>query len=448
MLMLSFLPAPLTPALAAGEGATTAKMAPDIMPVYPPEKQGFLGQDHAYTVTFRGNGEAVVLLKTVFTNTGNTARNSIELRVPRTIPKDIMAYQVTAAPRCIRYAAQPQTEMYMARPPRCEQYEETDFTPYWGNYTYRKAAAELKGDTITVSLPQAVAPERTGSVLLYFRGFGYARKNLAGAFGYTFETLKTDDRIQSVRVAIETDEDLVLKGVKGNVAYRFDDSVAELSAPKAAGLAIASPRLNSLYQQVGSGRVVKSATNLQPLDSYVVKGAFADAAIKLYAGEIVLGFLIVVALGAGATLFTRWAITASTRAAKAEKRPSVTGKTILMVIVSVIASLLIAGLVAGVVALFRSGVLQAMPEMGAIIAVFTVIAAVAVFLFFLLAPAVLVGMKEGAGWGVGTFGLTVLWLIGYLVITVVVTAAMNLGVRREYPIPMMQTQSVEAPIEN
>src|SRR3990167_7697476 len=76
---------------------------PQIYPV-PPYRDNppqVLGQDHAYSVTFRGNGEAVVSAKVVFTNLTDTPLSSISLRVPKVDAKDIIVFQVLRDKTCI-----------------------------------------------------------------------------------------------------------------------------------------------------------------------------------------------------------------------------------------------------------------------------------------------------------------------------------------------------------
>src|SRR3990172_5741276 len=83
-------------------GASSQMIAPDFVPLYPGGEPGFLGQDHAYTVVFRGNGEAVVSARVVLTNKGEEPLSEISLRVPFVEPKDVFVYQVIREKRCAR----------------------------------------------------------------------------------------------------------------------------------------------------------------------------------------------------------------------------------------------------------------------------------------------------------------------------------------------------------
>ena len=108
-------------------GASSQMIAPDFVPPYPGGEPGFLGQDHAYTVVFRGNGEAVVSARVVLTNKGETPLSEISLRVPKMEPKDVFVYQVIREKQCARYGISvydPATRTY---PQVCEEYADPDY---------------------------------------------------------------------------------------------------------------------------------------------------------------------------------------------------------------------------------------------------------------------------------------------------------------------------------
>ena len=74
-------------------GSSSIQIAPDFLP-YPDQEPGFLGQDHKYSVVFRGNGEAVVSVKIIFTNKSESNLNEIRLRIPKVEPKEVSVYQI------------------------------------------------------------------------------------------------------------------------------------------------------------------------------------------------------------------------------------------------------------------------------------------------------------------------------------------------------------------
>src|SRR3990172_9881751 len=135
---------------AQDEPASSGVARPDIFPVPNPEP-GFLGQDHSYSVTFRGNGEAVVALKVALTNKGETPLSEVSLRVPKVSPQEFFIYQVIKEPSCTRYLTDN----------ACAEYQEPDYYGYWWSKTkYQKAQSEFSGDTLKVILPQAIPADK------------------------------------------------------------------------------------------------------------------------------------------------------------------------------------------------------------------------------------------------------------------------------------------------
>src|SRR3989344_1196483 len=155
-------------------GTSKMMMAPDYYP-QPMPSTNFLGQNHNYSVTFRGNAEAVVSARIIFSNLEESTMSAMTLRVPRAMPQDVMVYQISREPQCIRYRTLQQPAMgatVMPIDPRmgsgigiaesiidslkpvCEEYQEPDFTQYWyGGNTYHKAEVIMGTDSFTINFP-------------------------------------------------------------------------------------------------------------------------------------------------------------------------------------------------------------------------------------------------------------------------------------------------------
>lgn len=387
---------------------------------------GIFGQDHYYSITFRGNGEAVVNLKVVLTNLEDTALNKVSLRVPKVDPKDLAVYQVIKEPVCFRYA--PLTSV-------CVEYQEPDYYQFYSPNKYQKAKFELSGDTINIELPKEIKTNSSGSFVLYFRGIGYAKKDAFGAYKYSFESLKVNDKIRNLQVGIETDSDLFLKGAKGKVEYRFDQAVTSLKSVGAQE-GVASPQFDNFYNQLGYGSIIKNSKDLQPLDSYVVKGAYADGRIKLYAKEIltVLGVLIVLVIFGvlGVSMLLKFARI----------------NFVLALGLSFASSILIAGYTLFINFLLSSSYISqlAMPifiyPLGLIL---LAVVSLAIYVFLLVGPAIYFGFKKGVVWGFVTFGMTVSWLVLYLIAFFVVLSLLGKDPNPIYPgpIPLQVEKSVQ-----
>jgi hypothetical protein len=267
----------------AEEGSTS--IVP--IPRPPSDSVGFLGQSHSYSVVFRGNGEAVVTARIAFTNLDKDPLSSFVLQFPRVSPTEIITYQVIKEPTCIRYGN--------GINPVCLEYQESDyFQPYWGNSKYQVAQNSLKGDMLTIGLPNPIPQNKSGAFFIYFRAFGFAKRDFFGAYNFSFETLKVTDKIRDLQVGISTDSDLVLKNASGKVGYRVDEAVNSLKAAAPSVGAISNAAFDNFYNQIGQGSITKVASNLAPSETYRVAGVYADNTLKLYAKNIAVGVVIAV----------------------------------------------------------------------------------------------------------------------------------------------------------
>ena len=404
----------------AGLG-TESIVAPDYYPVPQPEP-GFLGQDHNYTVVFRGNGEAVVSAKIVLTNKGDSSLSDVKLRIPRVDPREVSAYQVIKQKTCIRYEPQvydPLTRSY--RPQICSEYQEPDYyNSYYGDAKYQKAKTEQDIDTLKITLPQGLAPGKSGSFFVYFRGLGYAKKNIFGAYNYTFDTLKAEDSIRNLTIGISTDSDLFLKGVKGEVNYRFEDSAMQM-APSGMAAPEKSVALDSYVNQIGQGSITKKASNLAPLESYTVNGSYAKSRLRLYGKEIFYTLLGIIVFFGLLALLLRFAFkklgrisTANTTSQKkSEQGP--TGFSLRMLFLTLGTSFL----TSIVVIIYTFFVYFVGNYLDNVVgyqyqAFFIIILLIISFVFYALlvfAPAIYIGVKKGVGWGIATLVFSVFWLI-------------------------------------
>lgn len=386
----------------------------------PDEKINVLGQNHNYSVTFRGNGEAIVTARIVFMNNGDKPLTVTNLRVPKVDPKDIIAFQVFSEPQCIYYQYQKEALLPGRAPALCETYQEPDYFGGWhGNAKYLKAEVGLRGDTVSVTLPKPVKPNASGSFILYYRAFGYAKKNLFGARDFTFETLKVEDRIQTLQVGIATDSDLVLRDTKGKVNYRFEESAIAL---KSAGTAapLESAQLDQFVQQIGQGEIVKSASNLQPLDSYSVRGSYADSRVKLYAKEIIIGIVVSLAVLLGLIWGGK-----RLGAMMAKRGGAIPAKTPALTFVGALSSSFLAALLMIVytfILLFVRNYVSSLYGFGFLLTVLIALVSLGVYGMLLVVPAMIVGIKRGLLWGLATFGLTIFWLVvdGIVILIVLV----------------------------
>ena len=413
---------------AVNDVVTESILPPHPYPTLP--SNPIFGQDHSYSVVFRGNGEAVVTLKVIFTNTSSSVSNRIYLRVPKVEPKEILAYQIYKPETCIRYTDYPNR---IAPTPgydidyTCEEYNKADYYGgYFGDASYYKARTDYSGDTLTIYLPKSVRADSSGALFVYFRAFGYAKKDLIGGFNYTFETLKANESIRNLTVGISTDSELYLKDAKGEVNYRFDEaSLAPLSEAQY-GVALTNPKVTNFVSGIGRGTVTKTASNLASLESYTIKGVYADSKIKLYQKEIFYGLVVLLLLVAGFWFTTRFVYKRlhSMKLTKEEKTDKIQDNFrsgVIIAAVTFFSPLLMVAYTFALILLSSSRMFNyGYDYLGAVLFIIVVILSIAVYGVLLFFPALYVGLKKGLHWALATFLMTVFWVAFYVFVIVVI----------------------------
>lgn len=410
---------------------------PNSIDVNPVTSSPVFGQDHSYSVVFRGNGEAVVTLRVAFTNTTYQPLNSVQLRLPKVIPTQLSAYQIILGRNC----SNPGPQIYDSttnsyRQGNCMQYQEPDYyQSYYYNAKYQKADASFSGDTVTVNLPNHVPVNASGAFFLYYRAMGYAKRDILSVFNFNFETMKVEDSIRNLKVGISTDSDLVLKGAGGNVNYRFEAPTAAMGTLSAAGSAMANPSIDSYVGRIGNGSIVKSASNLSSLESYSVKGSYAKSNLLLYTRQILIGLFILLIIILLAILIIKKVLKRlrqgereEVKVAGEEKKMPVSfdaRKIILALTLSFIASILMVGYTVAIFFLSQSITSTIGYQYEAFFVLFIVIISFCIYAFLLFGPALYMGIKKGIGWGLGTIGLTIIWLCLFLFVGLFVVFLIN-----------------------
>jgi hypothetical protein len=238
---------------------------------------------------------------------------------------------------------------------------------------------------------------------------GYAKKGFFGAYKFTFETLQAEDDIRNLTVGVSTDSDLVLRGATGEVQYRFEDAAVSLKTV-GGGAPSESLAIDTFYNQIGYGSLIKTASSLAPLESYTVSSSFADSSIKLYGKEIAIGlgvFLLVLIVVGVAVRF----VLAKTK----EMSPASTGldskNLLLSASVSFGSALLVGGYTLLAILASTYLVRTISYDLQTAFTIFMVVISFAVYALFLFAPGIYLGVKKGIGWGIATIVLTIIWLV-------------------------------------
>lgn len=427
-----------------------------VKPITPPSAMpSYFGQDHAYSVTLRGNGEAVVFLKAMFSNTNSLPLFELSFRVPKVNPTDVMAFQVLLQPRCIQYGERAVDIDLDGKPnlqTPCLQHQEPNYFQYWGEAKYQKAAIEYRGDTIVLTLPQPVKENATGGIILYYRAMGYAKKQLFGSYDFSFETLKIEDKIRKLTVGVSTDSDLILRGAKASVNYRFTESESALKSAMTASAPVANRELDTFTNQIGYGTITKTASNLAPLESYSVRGSFAESSFKLYAKEMMIGIAVFLIIVLGIWLGIRKIISVinskndkmSTKSTSDNSSSYASG--ILAVFgLSFLSSFFLCIIIICIILV--NGLLYTAPQdIKLPVSLLTALLGISLCLISCVGPALYLGVRRGLLWGVSTFILTILWLFIDLIVGMIVLFTLNIG--RTFPKPYQIMPMIQKSILN
>lgn len=428
------------------EKASTSVEKMMIPPLPPNSSFSILGQNHKYTVLLRGNGEAIVTAQITFSNQSDAKMTSLIYRVPRVSPDNLQVYQIIRDPICRRYFDTPPKIQLSplidpSMDPRCSEYEYPNYGYYWGNGTkYQKAITSIKGDEFTVTLPKAVYPNQAGSLIVTFRGVGYVKKTLTGALKYTFETLKVNEVVEDLQIGITTDSDLFIKGVKGSISYRFTDVTSGMEMAKMAATPVASQRLDEYIPSIGTGEITKTAKSLQPLDSYTVRGSYADSKWKLYVSEIVWGILIGILCIFVIWLLVRFIIKkiSSTSTTPKSQMVTQTNNIILVLSVSFVSSVILAGSTIFsfmIIALVNTNYALEYDSKN-ILKLLVLLIAFGLWLCLLFLPTLFIAIKRGISWAIANFALTIMWLITETIMVVLIMFMMSNSRMRTYSSPV------------
>ncbi len=390
----------------------------------------FLGQNHKYSVVLRGNGEAIISMKAVVSNLGTDPISNIKLKLPGSVnAQDLVAYQIIATPRCVQYdytqKSDPTISVIAPYPYPCLSYQDETYDSYSyvydANTKYQKAQVETNNNEINISLPKPIAKEKSGAYFLYFRSMGMVAKQTGGIFNYTFESIKVEDKIQSLQVGISTDSDLYLKNATGQVDYKnVSAPVAELNGV-AADAQVTSRSFDNFYNQIGYGSIQKSASNLASGESYKVTGKYADTKWKLYINEILIG-LGVLALVVFLIVIASISIFKFSHSKQSPSSFSSNKKAAIVIAVSFMQSLSIGILT--IVLVFAFNFVGKLPfsYMGGGISISIILIMCMLVISFMLyagilfGPVLVIGQKYGITWALFTFFLSIVWIVLFAII--------------------------------
>ena len=400
------------------------------------------GQNHFYTVIFRGNGESNTYPKIAITNPYEKPLTEFSFEVPKVSPTEMVIYQMKLPQECVNYNYNDP-----ARP--CLQYRDPDYAQQYYYYGYSNGKAEYQkiqytksGNLYKFTLPTPVEAYKSTAIIVAYAAKGYVSESV-GLFKFNFETLKVPSRIQEIRVAVDVDSDLLLKGKKSSVNYNtIGLQSSELSAPSA----ISGRSLDNVVGKIGSyGPLVKEAKNLSPNESFMVKGEYATSWFRLYLSSILLTIFIIIAIFAGVYFLARFLKKrggqggqfesgANQQVSSQASQSSISIFNLTNASVSLLSVVLVVGLTYLLRFLLESDLLSSMN----IDPVFGIVGFITIILLYVLVifgPAIIVAIKHGWKSLVSILIAEFLWFVIFLVLYLVLfQSGLTSGIFRGGPV--------------
>ena len=386
------------------------------------QDQLFFGQNHSYTVIFRGNGEAITYAKIAITNPDEKPLTEFSFEIPKVSPTEIAMYQMKLPQECVSYD-------YNAPGRPCLEWRDPDYAQryYYYGYGYKEGQTEYQkiqftksGNLYRFTLPTPVEPNKSTAIVVAYAAKGYVKESF-GLFKFNFETIKVPSRIEQIRVAVNVDSDLLLKGKRAEVDYGVPTS--ELAAPKA----FSSRDLDRVVGKIGSyGPLVKEAKNLAPNETFIVRGEYATNWFRLYLSSILITILIIAAIFTGVYFLVKFlkrrggqngqfGSGANQQMTSQTPQSLISIFTLTNALVSLLSVVLVVGLTYLLKFLFESELLFSM-DIDLVSGIVGFITIILLYTLIIFGPAIIVAIKYGWKSLVSILIAEFLWFLVFLVI--------------------------------
>lgn len=253
--------------------------------------QKYMHSYDSYSVVFDGEGDAITYAKIMVVNNGQLALDSLEL----TIPGNARVYDVMQAEEGSAYGYEyhAYSREYYPQPPPAA-------------LTRVKYDVEYTDNTeLTIKFDEYIPVDGQRTIVVFYKARGYAQKDFAGVYNFNFRTIVDDGAMltQQSSVYVSVQPELSLAGVGSHVDYQMNELMT--GGAMAASAEKRGEAMQSLYSGAGqfSGGVTKTGYNIDPGESFVASGYFADAWWKLYVVPLLALIGIVVGIAAFAMRF-------------------------------------------------------------------------------------------------------------------------------------------------
>lgn len=252
------------------------------MPIMAPPPDMSFGQNHYYSVVFDEEGDAIIAARLDMTNIGKNNMKSVELEIPGRSMRIVNVVQEVRdiEKKCSRYVYEADVSFYegAGSEKRCANWYERQVTRY---YSVDKHIFPMSKSTrVILDLEREIEPQEKTTILIYYKVHGYVSTSL-GLSKFDFETIKLNQDINQIRVAVNVQEGLYLKGGEANVDYIQGFGMMETAKADAVGME--SPEMTQFSDSITYARgYVKNAQGLDPFESFHVEGEFAKSWFGLH----------------------------------------------------------------------------------------------------------------------------------------------------------------------
>lgn len=292
----------------------SAAIAPDY---YNPNPDMFItNANQYYSVIYDGEGEALVSMRLDITNKDSTPLSSILMELPysnvhlysvaENIPSGYSQECISYVDGCLEYGSGNTCVNYdmngncisyetpcLKTGTICEQYKTTGSATT--GYTKLDVVPTQLADSVSmpIEFSAPILQDQSRSVLIMYKVNDVAEKR-AGVFRFEFDTARLPIMTKYVRVASNVQSGLILKGMKSNIDYRADFSVLESSFDKMSAGVADEMVYNSYAQSISSARgVTETASYLDPHESLIVEGKYANSWWAMYWDNVLLTIIII-----------------------------------------------------------------------------------------------------------------------------------------------------------
>ena len=236
---------------------------------------GGIGNEQYYTVYFDEEGDAIVMAKLSFQNTGDDTLDFVILEVPGQI-----------------------TVLNAVQEIQVEHENDNYYQGYY--YTTEYETVELNTEILsestllTMEFPEVIDEQEIGTILLYYKIAGLAEEEM-GLYNFEFTTIKSSYDTYYVRVSAEAINGLYMEDVNSDINYQdWGFVVMEDSAAVEIGvMSFSDEDMSEASRSIGYyGGFVKEAYGLDPYESFSVSGEYATSEFRMHlVRNVVLGGL-------------------------------------------------------------------------------------------------------------------------------------------------------------